>query len=257
MAAETVMIEVQKDIAPRNLGRAHVTTDFTMHNLGTARVVWKPQTSFHVLTLDAFHMFSAKKLSPILLIGLFLLGACASTDGLSSTPAIATASQRPTPTKINALPTPSATGDSVIWRDLQISMTQAEITDSFINEFGSQRLPSAGRKFLWIHVILENKGKDEITLPEFENFSVLYAESEFKPIYGHRQGYADYTLLDSTLFPKDKLDAWLRFDIPDTADLKDLRFVFLPESAQVGASPSSPNYPYPENKPTYVWKFDS
>jgi hypothetical protein len=32
-----------------------------------------------------------------------------------------------------------------------------------------------------------------------------------------------------------------------------LRFVFLPESAQVGASYGSPNYPYADDKPTYVW----
>ena len=198
-------------------------------------------------------MFSAKKVSSILLIGLFLLGACAPTDELSPTPAIATVSSQPAPTKLKVLPTPSSAGDSVIWRDLQISMMQAEITDSFINEFGSQREPSAGEKFLWIHVALENIGNAEIPLPESENFSVLYAESEFKPIYGHRQGHADYTALDSTLFPKDKPDAWLRFDIPDTAALKDLWFVFLPGSAQVGVSPSSPNYPYPEDKPTYVW----
>ena len=36
MAAETVLIEVQKDITPESLGRARVTADFTMHNLGTA-----------------------------------------------------------------------------------------------------------------------------------------------------------------------------------------------------------------------------
>lgn len=36
MAAETVVIEVQKDIEPESLGRARVTADFTMHNLGTA-----------------------------------------------------------------------------------------------------------------------------------------------------------------------------------------------------------------------------
>jgi hypothetical protein len=35
MAAETVVIEVQKDTTPQSLGRAHVTADFTMHNLGT------------------------------------------------------------------------------------------------------------------------------------------------------------------------------------------------------------------------------
>ncbi|HSA99397.1 MAG TPA: hypothetical protein VLE49_02020, partial [Anaerolineales bacterium] len=36
MAAETVVIEVQRDITPESLGRAHVTAEFTMHNLGTA-----------------------------------------------------------------------------------------------------------------------------------------------------------------------------------------------------------------------------
>lgn len=36
MAAETVVIEVLKDITPESLGRARVTADFTMHNLGAA-----------------------------------------------------------------------------------------------------------------------------------------------------------------------------------------------------------------------------
>jgi tetratricopeptide (TPR) repeat protein len=36
MSAETVIIEVQKDVTPDSLGRAHVTADFTMQNLGTA-----------------------------------------------------------------------------------------------------------------------------------------------------------------------------------------------------------------------------
>lgn len=34
MVAETVLIDVQKDTTPDSLGRAHVTADFTMHNLG-------------------------------------------------------------------------------------------------------------------------------------------------------------------------------------------------------------------------------
>ena len=132
-------------------------------------------------------------------------------------------------------------------------MDQPQITDIFINEFGSQRVPPAGQKFLWIHLVLENIGTQELLLPESENFSVLYAESEFKPIYGHRQGHADYSDLGTVLFPKQKLDAWLPFDIPAEADLRELWFVFLPTSAQVGVSPSSPNYPYAEDKPTYVW----
>ncbi|RPI96909.1 MAG: hypothetical protein EHM40_00060 [Chloroflexi bacterium] len=36
MAAETVVIEVQRDITQGSLGRAHVTADFTMQNLGAA-----------------------------------------------------------------------------------------------------------------------------------------------------------------------------------------------------------------------------
>lgn len=36
MVAETVLIEVQRDITPESLGRAHVTADFTMRNLGNA-----------------------------------------------------------------------------------------------------------------------------------------------------------------------------------------------------------------------------
>lgn len=199
-------------------------------------------------------MLSFKRLPSLLLIGLYILAACASAPGVPSTHAIAPISASPTSEKIDVLPTPSSPGDLAVWRDLYVSMLQTEITDRFINQFGSQRMPSAGTKFLWVHVALENAGEDEIALPKPENFSVLYAESEFKPIYGHRQGYTDYTTLGSPLFPGQKLDAWLRFDIPNMAALKDLWFVFLPTSAQVGVSPSSPGYPYTENKPTYVWK---
>jgi hypothetical protein len=199
-------------------------------------------------------MLSIKKVPGILLFGLFILAACASRDESSTLPAVATASLQPAPTRITVLPTPSSPGDLVIWRDLQVSMIQAEITDGFINEFGSQRLPSPGKKFLWVHVALETIGEDEIALPESENFSVLYADSEFKPIYGHRQGYADYTTLGSSFFPGQTLEGWLRFDIPDGANLRDLWFVFVPGSAQVGASPSSPNYPYADGKATFVWR---
>ena len=194
-----------------------------------------------------------KKTSSILLIGLFILTACSSADESSATPVTVTASAQPAATEINVLPTPSSPGDSVTWRDLQVSMDQTEINDSFITEFGSQRIPSPGQKFLWIHIMLKNVGKSEITLPTPEHFSVLYAATELKPTYGHRADYAEYTALGPIIFPNQELDAWLRFDIPTTAELNDLRFVFLPESTQVGVSFSSPNYPYGGDKPTYVW----
>ena len=194
------------------------------------------------------------KVSSILFIALFVVTACSATGASSATPAMATGFPQLTPTVVEVVPTPSSPGDSVNWRDLQVRMDQVEITDHFINEFGSQRIPSAGQRFLWVHVALKNAGKTEIPLPTSEHFSVLYAESEFKPIYGHRQGYPDYTDLSTTLFPGQELDAWLRFDIPMAAGLEDVWFVFMPTSAQVGVSPSSPDYPYAENKPTYVWR---
>jgi hypothetical protein len=97
-------------------------------------------------------------------------------------------------------------------------------------------------------------GQNEINLPLPEHFSVLYAATELKPTYGHRKGYVDYTTLNPVIFPNQSVDAWLRFDIPVAAGLKDLRFVFLPESSGVGVSFSSPNYPYAEDHPIYVWK---
>ena len=197
-----------------------------------------------------------KKAQGILLIGLFILTACSSASESSARPQAATASPQPTATEIKVLPTPSSRGDSIIWRDLQVRMDQTEITESFITEFGSQRVPSSGQKFIWVHVTLKNVSKTEIGLPAPEHFSVLYAESEFKPTYGHRQGYTEYTVLGSVIFPNQELDAWLRFDIPTAAELNEMRFVFLPESSQVGASSSSPNYPYADNKPTYVWDFE-
>jgi len=132
-------------------------------------------------------------------------------------------------------------------------MEQTEITEDFITEYGSTRSPSPGMKFIWVHVQLENVGQTQIDAPPPEHFSVLYAATELKPTYGHRKDYTDYTAIDPILFPNKEVNGWLRFDIPAAAELKDLRFVFLPESSQVGASFSSPNYPY-SDKPTYVWK---
>jgi len=107
---------------------------------------------------------------------------------------------------------------------------------------------------MWVHLQLKNVGQGEVNTPLLENFSILYAATELKPTYGHRKEYADYSALEPVLFPDQEVDGWIRFDIPVMAELKDLRFVFLPISSQVGASPSSPNYPYSDDKPTFVWK---
>jgi len=199
-------------------------------------------------------MSPMKKSLPILLILLFLVPACSTQSGSSSTPATATATQTPLPTSTpTPLPTPVSPRDSILWDELQVTMDQLEITNEYLTDFGSTRTPPAGKKFLWVHVRLKNTSQIEMDVPVFEHYSILYAAIEIKPIYGHRDGYVDYTTLGKTIFPNQELDGWLRFDIPSTAELKDMHFVFLPESAQVGVSYSSPSYPYADDKPTYVW----
>ena len=134
-----------------------------------------------------------------------------------------------------------------------MTMEQLEVTEEYTTDYGSSRAPTEGNKFLWVYIRLKNKGKVEMDVPLSEHYSILYAAAELKPSYGHRQGYTEYTTLGLLIFPNQDLDGWIRFDIPTTAELKDLRFVFLPESSQVGASYNSPNYPYADDKPTYVW----
>ena len=191
------------------------------------------------------------KLPVLILTGLFILTACARETSI--TPAPTTASPQPTATEIKILPTSSSPGDAITWENLQLTLDQIEISEDYTTDFGSKRVPPAGKKFLWVHLRFKNTGPIQRDMPVLENFSILYAATEIKPIYGHRQGYAEYSALETVIFPNQELDGWIRFDIPDTAELNDLRFVFLPESAEVGASYSSPNYPYAKDKPTYVW----
>lgn len=202
-------------------------------------------------------MFTLKNILYILLIGLFLLAACTAQNVVTAVPATATATQLPPPVSTpTPLPTPSSRSDSILWDNLQVTMDQLEITNEYMTGFGSTRNPPAGKKFLWVHVQLKNTGGVELDMPVLENYSILYAAIEVKPIYGHRDGYVDYTTLGSAIFPDQELDGWLRFDIPSTAELNEMHFVFLPESAQVGVSYSSPSYPYADDKPTYVWDLE-
>jgi hypothetical protein len=192
-------------------------------------------------------------LSSIILIGLFVSTACLS-GGQAIRTATITAPSGPTPTEAAAQTTPAHVGDSILWRDLQVTMDQSEVTRVYITEYGSTRTPPAGEKFLWVHLQLKNVGQIEVEVPLLDHYSVLYAATELKPAYGHREGYPEYSTLEPLLFPDEEVDGWLRFDIPDTAELRDLRFVFLPESLRVGVSYTSPDYPYTEDKPTYVWE---
>ena len=153
---------------------------------------------------------------------------------------------------IKSLPTPAPLGQMVIYDDLQVVMSGAEITTSYLTEYGSEREPSAGQKFIWIHILLKNISQNEQILPATEHFSVLYDSTEFKPTYGHRKDHTDYTSLNTSMAIKQEVDAWLRFDIPATAELQELWFAFLPESSQVSFDFSSSDYSWADH-PIYLW----
>lgn len=197
-----------------------------------------------------------KKIIPILVFGCILLMiAWVFAGRLAQSPVSATPFPSPTATETKVYPTPSSLGNFITWGNLQVTMDQPEFTEVYETDYGSTRTPPSGGKFLWVHIGLRNTGQTEAAIPLEENFSVLYASTELKPTYGHRAGYKDYTTLVPVVFPGQVLDGWLRFDVPATAEFDDLLFVYLPESSQIGASYSSPNYPYAEDKPTFVWEF--
>jgi hypothetical protein len=186
----------------------------------------------------------------LLLFGLLIFSACNSASRPAPAP-VSSATPYTTVEK-KVLPTPVALGQGIVYDGLQVAMSQAEITTSYITEYGSSREPPAGEKILWIHIILKDISQTERNLPAPEHFSVLYGTNEFKPTYGHRKDYTDYMALTTGVVQGQDVDAWLRFDIPAGAELKDLQFAFLPESSQVSVGFSSSKYPWGDH-PIYLW----
>jgi len=184
------------------------------------------------------------------LFGLLIFSACNSASRPAPTP-VSSATPR-TAVEGKALPTPVSPGQRVVYEDLQVAMSGAEITTGYLTEYGSTREPPAGKRFLWIHIILQNIGQNERNLPAPEHFSALYGTTEFKPTYGHRKDYADYMALTAGMVQGQDVNAWLRFDIPAAVELKDLWFAFLPESSQVSVGFSSSEYPWGDH-PIYLW----
>ncbi|MHC1781965.1 MAG: hypothetical protein AB9891_04220 [Anaerolineaceae bacterium] len=140
----------------------------------------------------------------------------------------------------------------MVFEDLSIKIEGAEIVDQYKTEYGPSREAPAGMKFLWVQLFLENSGVENIDLPEEDHFSALYGTEEYKPTYGHRDGYKDYISLGDTLFPRDPQHAWLRFDIPAQAELKDIQFAFLPDSTRVSFSRTQSGSSYYDH-PVFIW----
>jgi hypothetical protein len=185
------------------------------------------------------------------LFGLLIITACNSTSGVVvPTPAPSSTPQAAVENK--SLPTPISPDQTIVYDDIQVVMSEAEITTSYLTEFGSNREPPAGKKFIWIHILLKNIGQGEWNLPAPEHFSVLYGTTEFKATYGHRKEYTDYTALNTSMVQGQEVDAWLRFDVFADAELKDLIFAFLPESTQVSFGFSSSDYSWADH-PIYLW----
>ncbi len=194
----------------------------------------------------------------ILLFTLLLSACAASPAGSTQVPSV-------TPTRgqgVVALlstprpaPTPIPFGETVIYEGLSIRVEQAELNEEYETEFGTMREAPEGRKFLWIQLLLETVENIEAPLPDADHFSALYGTIEFKPTYGHRDRYTDYTSLPDTLFPDNPRQAWLRFDIPLEAEPADLRFAFLPDSTWVSFSKSASGASYYDH-PVYLWKLE-
>jgi hypothetical protein len=192
-------------------------------------------------------------LASICLFGVLILAACNSAGGQAFPTLAPTASPPPTAV-FKSLPTPQASGRAVVYGDLQVVMDQVELTTSYLNEYGSIREPSAGNRFLWVHLGIQNLSQAPQILPAPEHYSVLNTTTEYKSTYGHRRDYPDYMTLPTELVEGQNVDAWLRFDIPVALELVDLRFAYLPESSQISVGFSSSNSPWGD-KPIYLWTF--
>ena len=179
--------------------------------------------------------------------GLLIITACiAANEPVISTPDLIVTSEN------KSLPTPVSPGQMVVYDDLQVVMSEAEITESYQTEYGTNREPPAGKRISWIHIQLKNISQGEMNLPASEHFSVLNGKTEFKATYGHRKDHLDYMALSTTMVQGQELDAWLRFDIPAALELKDILFAFLPESSQVSFGFSTSDYPWGDH-PIYLW----
>ena len=187
----------------------------------------------------------------ISLFGSLMVTACNS----ASAPVVPTPVPSSTPqaaAENKSMPTPMSPSQMVVYDNLQVAMSEAEITTSFITEYGSNREPPAGKKIIWIHVLLKNIGQGEWNVPAPEHFSVLDGMIESKATYGHRKDHPDYMDLTTGMVQGQEVDAWLRFDISADAELKDLWFAFLPESSQVSLGFSSSDYSWADH-PIYLW----
>ena len=183
---------------------------------------------------------------------IFVLALAGCAPAVEPAPALVNATSTPPATQVRALPTALPGGQAVEYQGLRATMLQADLTGVYDTEFGYQRQPTANLEFLWVHLQLENISTQPQRLPALEHFSAIHGSSEYKPAYGHRKDHPDYTALPPILPPSQKVDAWLRFDVPAGIVLQDLRFVYLPDSLRVDFSFSGSGYAWADH-PQFFW----
>jgi len=186
----------------------------------------------------------------LILAGLILLSACYGAPELTTPSPAPTLTVSPT----LVLPTPLASPASITYADLQVAVDRAEFSDAYTTEFQTSRTPPAGKKFLWVHILLKNVGPKTLKTPVQDHYSILFFQTEFKPTYGHRKDYQDYTSLDSTLPPGQTINGWLRFEILNSAELSQIRAAYIPEGVHIPSVSGSGSDSWAD-RPFFLWSF--
>jgi hypothetical protein len=115
---------------------------------------------------------------------------------------------------------------------LQVTLKNLN-SPEYTTEFGTVRQPPRDGQYLWVQVALENLTEKVLSLPRVDRFGLLFHDQELEATYGHRQNFPDYTSQESSLYPDQSLEAWLRFEVSAEAQASDLLFAFSPESPLV------------------------
>lgn len=133
-------------------------------------------------------------------------------------------SRKETPTPIAAIPErvePSLTaeaimGEFVVYEDVETTVVEYELTDSYVNTNSRDVKPEEGAKFLWLHVRCENVGEVAHDLPSSSQFVLLYRGTEITPgvawLFWGRQGYQTYH--SAKVYPGVVRDGWILYQIP-------------------------------------------
>lgn len=127
------------------------------------------------------------------------------------------------------------------------------MSGSYTTDFNTRRDPPAGRKITWVHIQVNNPGKNTLKTPGADHFSILYGGIEIKSTYGHRQDYPDFTDLSVSVFPGQNLAGWLRFNIPMEASPEDLTLAYIPNSNHLPALVNGDAAAWAD-QPVYIWK---